>query len=350
MKKTLIVLGVIIALVLVLGFVFRSTIQFMAMLYFIQPATEFADSPPPAAPDYANATHWAALPDREDDADITPNGAVDVQASAPVDVFFVHPTTYLSPDHWNQPLDDEEANARTRNMVLRGQASAFNGCCAIYAPHYRQATLYSFMDDGDSGPAALDLAYGDVSAAFEYYLANHNQGRPFILAGHSQGAEHVDRLLRQHIVGQPLAQQMVAAYPVGYFLNAQGSVPVCDSATELGCQVTWNTVSPDAPSFRDTSNDICVNPLTWRANGERAGFDQNLGSISFADSAEPELGVVDAQCEDGRLLVSEVRSERYNNMVFGPGNYHIYDYGLFYMNVRENAQARVAAYLATNAP
>jgi len=100
--------------------------------------------------------------------------------------------------------------------------------------------------------------------------------------------------------------------------------------------------------FRDTANDLCVNPLTWHADGERADFAENLGAVSFDGPQRIERGVADARCNEGRLLVSEIRSEHFNSEFLGPGNYHIYDYGLFFSNIRRNVGERVAAYLSTH--
>jgi hypothetical protein len=100
-------------------------------------------------------------------------------------VFYIHPTTYISRNGWNAPLDDRKANAETDEWVLPAQAGAFNSCFRVFVPRYRQATIASFYDTEGNGDQALDLAYEDVARAFENFLQNRNEGRPFILAGHS---------------------------------------------------------------------------------------------------------------------------------------------------------------------
>ena len=114
--------------------------------------------------------------------------------------------------------------------------------------------------------------------------------------------------------------------------------------------VTWNSVAPDAPSFSDTSEDICVNPISWRTDGGRADFSSHLGAVSFSrqDGAAGtvEAGVVDAQCVGGRLHVTEVRSDNYSSRTLGPGNYHVYDFSFFHMDIRANASRRVQAFLS----
>ncbi len=350
-KRVLVALGVVAGLVAGLGFAYRDTIQTMLVLQRLAPDHEFVDAPPPARPDYENPGHWAALPDRDDLADRVPSGEYDDrQATAPIDVFFIHPTTYYSSNSWNQPLDDTVTNELTDQAVMQGQASAFNGCCRVYAPRYRQATIYAFVGSGDNGPQALDLAYGDVVVAFRYYVAHFNDGRPFVLAAHSQGSRHADLLIADEITGTPLAERMIAAYPVGFGLDGTNGVPVCQDATETGCQITWNSVGPDVTSPLATAGHICVNPLSWRADETRAGFETNFGGVSFGAGGMPEPGVADAQCRDGNLVVSEIRSEHYASRPLGRDNYHLYDYALFYLNIRENVAARVDAFLRDNRP
>ena len=345
-KKALVAGGGIVAVLGGLGVVYRADLQLALMVMVITPDQAFTDASSPAPPAYATPLHWAALPNREDLADSVPTGSRDAQATAPADVFFLHPTTFLSPDAWNQSLDDAATNDLTDEMVMRGQTSVFNGCCRIYAPRYRQATLAAFFDDSESGPQALALAYEDVIAAFRYYVTHFNEGRPFVLAAHSQGSRHADYLMADEIVGTELANRMIAAYPVGFEIDGSNGVPVCDTPTQTGCQVTWNSVGPAAGALFGTPDNICVNPLSWRVDGALADHDANLGAVNLDAGDAPEPGAADAQCRDGRLYVSEIRSDNYSLMPLGRDNYHIYDYALFYMNIRENVQARVNAFLS----
>ena len=337
-----VVLGVV-TVVAFVAYLYRDMVLFFIAMTLISPDTPFAEVTPPAAPDYHQSSAWAALPHRKDEVDTVPYGYEDNQNAAAVDVFFVHPTTYITDNSWNQPLDDATTNERTDEFVMRGQASAFNGCCAIYAPRYRQATLYSFMDDSGDGPQALALAYNDVKAAFDHFLNHYSKGRPFILAGHSQGSNHLDKLLREDIFGTALEERLVAAYPIGFSLANDG-IRVCQSSDETGCIVTWNSVGPDVGSYGDPSNNICVNPLTWRQDNVHADHSANIGAMSFdADRLEP--GAADAICSGGQLTVSEIRSDNFDSEPMGEDNYHIYDYNLFYASIHDNAIERVNKYL-----
>jgi hypothetical protein len=300
---------------------------------------------------------------------------MDQQNGSAVDVFFIHPTTYFGTANWNQPLDDARVNQLTDLFVMRGQASVFNSCCRIYAPRYRQATIYSFIDNSGSGQSALQVAYDDVERAFDYFLEHYSEDRPFVLAAHSQGSVHLRTLLEKRITGTSLRNRLVAAYPIGFGFDAEQlaqavpDVPVCQSAEQTGCMVTWNAVGPEASVFGDPSKNVCVNPLTWSTDGAPADASLNIGAVSypgtFAGSladlkdlpqefidAKPvlETGVADAQCIDGMLLVKEIRSTHYASRPMGRDNYHVYDYGLFHMNLRQNVATRVARYLANPPP
>ena len=376
MKKILFGALLVLALLGAATFVYRDEIATLLAFNRLKPARPFSAASTPASPDYAQHESWAALPDREDSADALPAiGVMDQQESAAVDVFFVHPTTYFGTDNWNQPLDNKPVNQLTDSFVMRGQAAVFNSCCRIYAPRYRQATIFSFLDKSGSGPAALAVAYSDVERAFEYFLQHFSQNRPFILASHSQGTVHLRSLLEKRITGTSLRNRLVAAYAIGFGLDAEEfgrsvpDVPICHSAEQTGCVVSWNAVGPEVARYVDTSKNICVNPLTWRADGAHADASSNLGGVSYPGSfagsladlkelprefieAKPVLepGVADAQCVDGMLLVKEIRSTHYASRPMGRDNYHIYDYHLFAMNLRKNAELRVAQYLAHPPP
>lgn len=358
MKRKILYAAISLVLILaIVGYIFRDALTWTVIALLIKPGGSFEEIASPPAPDYSQSENWAALPDRQDSADVVPaGGASDNQATAAVDVFFLHPTTYYDRANWNQPLDDPKANEFTDKNVLRGQASSFNGNGRVYAPRYRQATLYSFRDKEGNGPKALDLAYADVKAAFQYYLDNYNEGRPIILASHSQGSRHGTKLLEEFFAEEPLRSKLVAAYMVGWGGSPNkdegeiAGIPVCESPDQTGCWLTWNSVGPDAAGGRVDKDAICVNPLTWKTDGEYAAHELNLGGVSFSEdeneTPDPDVGVVCAQCVDGVLVISRPEVEGYSYMPMGKDNYHIYDYGLFYMNVRENVRERVEAYLA----
>lgn len=336
------------------------------------------DSPPP--PDYARPEAWLAFPGRDGLERSTPQGLTAVaEAEAPADVFFLHPTTTDVRDVWNAPWDADRRAARLNAAVMLGQASVFNGCCRIYAPRYRQATLPVMGADGHQ---ADDLAYADVVAAFRAFVALTGGNRPFILAGHSQGTFHAVRLLQEEILGTPLQGRMVAAYLVGGHapdaFPALG-LPVCDAPDQTGCVLSWNASKVGSRLARlvvddgtywwrggwraqDQGGAICVNPLTWRrqtSSDATAPAALNPGSMPlprppFPTSAEtlPPLtpGLTGARCRNGMLEVdlSDAPPAYGDLLTRLAGSYHMADYGLFYASVRENASLRVAAWRAAH--
>jgi hypothetical protein len=388
--------GIVIAvLVVALGVagVFREDL----ILWALTPGGEFDATQAAPAPAYADPGAWAALPDGEDPADLVPPGAslADRQATAPADAFFIHPTTYYSGASWNAPMDDAAANFFT-DVTMAVQASAFNGCCRVYAPRYRQATLASFMVDGSDGRRALDLAYQDVVRAFEYYIENLNDGRPFIVASHSQGTAHATRLMEEVVRTASYRDRLVAAYLVGYrvpvdkFTRTLEDVPACERPAELGCVVGWDTYldghDPAAEARRAQGRGdvghwyptgyepaggkrwLCTNPLSWTRGQDPEPASFHLGAVTLPTSergggllslltsdaserpppaalAQPISGLLGARCGEGVLYIPKPDAEAFNRIVLPGGSYHMYDYGLFYMNIRRNARDRVEAFL-----
>ncbi len=319
------------------------------------------------APDYTQPGAWAARPGLDSHANDTPAGVSRAQ-DPQVDVFFIHPTTYLKPVIGNAPYD---AGGFTRSQldvaVLRFQASVFNGCCRIYAPRYRQSSLRAITSDDAQSHAADEIAYSDVARAFEQFLHDIH-GRPFIIASHSQGSIHALRLLQDKVIGTPLQQRLVAAYLPGVALpldiEARG-LPVCRSAAATRCVVSWNSVRRGHDDVRRRESAeiwwdgryqtiagrpmVCVNPLDWRLGGDAPARD-NLGAVYSAGREQPipapEPAVTAARCNNGLLEVDPRPADRrhFRDILTLGGVYHDFDYALYYMNIRDNVAQRIAAF------
>jgi Protein of unknown function (DUF3089) len=335
------------------------------------PRRSFDDSSKPPAPDYKQKTTWAVWPGVPSKADTVPAGSQPERAVQPdADVFFVHPTTYLGNEAWNAAYDAGGVTGQQLDEVVLGyQASVFNACCRMYAPRYRQATISAFLRPNKNSFKAYNLAYSDVVRAFDYYIANENNGRPFILASHSQGSLHATRLIQERIVGRPdLRKKLVVAYVVGASLPgtiAFTGLPVCKTRTQTGCLIDWNSASALTPlalgrglmvSWSDRRYQtvglkrwLCVNPLSWSQQKD-ASAAENRGALPFAGlGAEiPALraGVTGARCARGRLIisVSDGQDAGFTDTLTKLGSYHNLDYALFYDSVRRNAVERVAAH------
>jgi len=310
----------------------------------------------PTIPDYSNRDHWAALPSKNDPADRTPGKLFkDEQENAAVDVFFLHPTTYSgarkADDQWNGALNDLALNLKTDNGTILHQASIFNGSGKIYAPRYRQAHYFAyFTPDSLSAQKAFDLAYSDVKLAFEYYLKNYNQGRPIIIASHSQGSTHAIRLIKDYFDGKDLQKQLVAAYLIGMPVKVDEfkNIKACETAIATNCFCTWRTFKKGHyPDWHKKGNNIAVtNPLNWTTKTTYAPDTMNEGAVLKNFDKGVTEHITDAQIHDGLLWVKKPKF--FGSVLITRKNYHIADYNFFYVNVRKNAQLRAKTYLEKN--
>ena len=279
-------------------------------------------------------------------------------------VFFVHPTSYLNRNNWNAPLEDDEAN-RIARVYLRGMATPFNGADEIWAPRYRQATMGAFLTDDAKGQQAIDAAYSDVEQAFAFFLASVDPSKPIVLAGHSQGALHLLRLLREQIAGKPVANRIAAVYPVGWPISVAHDLPAlglpaCATPAQSGCIMSWSSYAePADPSPmievyansigfdgqpRGTSTILCSNPLSGGVGGTVTAK-ANLGTLvpnETLDNGELVPGAVPARCDErGLLLIGD--PPQMGSAVLPGNNYHVYDIPLFWSNLKADVTRRVQA-------
>ncbi len=300
-------------------------------------------------PDYGRQEYWAASPGKSGPADSIPAPlqALTVKDTG-VDVFFLHPTTFTddSDPRWNAGINDPAINAKTDYSTILFQASAFNEC-RLYAPRYRQAHIRAyFTSDTASARKAFDLAYGDIKAAFDYYLAHHNNGRPIIIASHSQGTTHAKRLLKEYFEEGQLKNRLVAAYIIGMPLprNYFTSLSPCSDSTKTGCFVGWRTFlegfEPEYVQKEDPASYV-VNPLTWKTTEEYAPRSLNQGAV-LKTYNKVVRKVVDAQIHGGVLWVN--RPHFPGSILVRTKNYHIGDINLFYLNIRNNVRTRIRYY------
>src|SRR5262249_15692833 len=152
-----------------------------------------------------------------------------------------------------------------------------NSCCRVFAPRYREASIFRYLSaPPDIAEKAMDFAYADVVRAFDYFLEHDSQGKPFIIASHSQGTSHAFRLHAEKIDGTPLASRMVAGYLIGSQVtndeaNKLKTVSVCTSETQTACIIHWAVWGEGHSAPADQLDRlVCVNPLTWQRDGGRA--------------------------------------------------------------------------------
>jgi len=255
---------------------------------------------------YADDKSWLCRPGRNDACNvdmtttiISPDGKLTRETwksepAAPIDCFYVYPTvsTDATPNSDMTP-DPAELN------VIRQQFARFASKCRPYAPMYRQVTLAGLrtrLAGGTSGSSlSRGVQYDDVRDAWRHYLDHDNNGRPFVLLAHSQGSFILDELIRNEIDGKPIQSRMVSAILLGATLSVPrgkdvgGSfqhVPLCHSATQTGCVITYvsfrSTIPPPANTLFGKVPDpdmiaACTNPTAL------AGGAGNLHSYLSTD-------------------------------------------------------------------
>jgi hypothetical protein len=274
---------------------------------------------------YADPKSWLCRPGQQDacDTDLTttvigPGGKLSRETwaadlKAPIDCFYVYPTVSTDPT----PNSDMNPDPAEMN-VIRQQFARFGSKCRRYAPMYRQITLAGLrriLAPGGGGGVSLDhgLQYDDVRDAWKYYLEHDNQGRGFVLIGHSQGSFILAELIRQEIDGKPIQSRMVSAIipgatqavPRGKDVGgAFQHVPLCHSATQTGCVIAYSafrsTVPPPANTLfgKVAGQDMvaaCVNPATLAGgNGELHPY-LSRGGSTITSTTAPKPWVVPEQ-------------------------------------------------------
>jgi hypothetical protein len=259
-------------------------------------ATHAQPAPPPAdiqANDYGNQANWLCWPGRNDAcaSDLTstvikPDGSTSVEAfhadpHAKIDCFYVYPTVSHDPGM----VSDMKVKPEETNVVIQ-QAARLTAHCRLYAPMYRQVTLsaltWGVTHPGVTNPgnaAARQVAYNDVLAAWNYYLAHENHGRGVVLVGHSQGSGVLAVLIKSEIDGKPEQSRIVSAIlmgapvavPVGKDVGgAFAHIPLCHAQSQTGCAIIYSSFRaatlppPDNTRFGRVRGDgmeaACVNP------------------------------------------------------------------------------------------
>lgn len=305
-------------------------------------------------PDYSNLSDWAAHPWKKDFSDSVPGFVTYNKIDSAADVFFIHPTSFTANFYrapWNASLDDEELNAKTDLGSMLNQATVFNTRCRIFAPRYRQAHLKAFiLKENPKKDSAISLAYADVRSAFLYYMKHFNQGKPIIIASHSQGTIHAIKLMQEFFDGTPLQQKLICAYLVGWPVRETEfkHIPAGDSAAQTNCYVAWRSYKygyTDGFASIVPGKIACVNPVSWRRDtllttvaAHKGGAHQNL-TEAYPATVQAQVNTV-----QGILWVyaPEATVRRYGKIK----NYHVGDYNLFYLDIRENVDLRISRWFS----
>lgn len=346
--------------------------------YFLQPSEDFDSTKMAEKPNYLLEKNWLSLPTRVDEADLTPSGVTKSinNGSALADMFYIHGTGYLKRNTWTSAITPGTATEDNAKFSLANEASIFNGCCNIYAPHYREASIFAYIGLSEKKrDLLLNAVFEDIAAAFEYFVTHNNQNRPIIIVSHSQGTHLAMRLLRKIDKDPDLANRIVVAYLIGSgpvsltqnYIDSLDHFTTCTASNTVRCIVHWNTYGENGGTkiFASPEKSICTNPLSWQQHEQRIPANQHMGAaaisgaytlqmegddksenVIFQQQAELAPQYTWAQCRDGFLYVADQSGTDYEKLGKLPDkSYHGIDLPLFYGNIRENAQRRITEYL-----
>ena len=390
MRKFLYTIVVLIVLVAAVLLVLRIWWDDLAEIALV-PTSEFVEQDPLASNAYHDPDMWFSRPgmgapndparwqppERSSPAEAEATAAAEPQSAASPEiaggsgtppefaVFFVHPTSFYDNRAWNAALDDPQSRANAR-VLVRGLASPFNSASEIWAPRYRQATFGAFLSESDAAERAIEAAYRDIAQAFDYFVESIDDNMPIVLAGHSQGAFHVLRLLREEIIGTPLESRIAMVYPIGWPISIEHDLPAlglpaCATPRQGSCIMSWSSFAEPAepgpmleryassPGLdgmpRSGSQIVCVNPITGMLN-DAAPASRNLGTlVPSEDLSTGELlaGAVPARCDErGLLLIGD--PPELGPYTLPGNNYHVYVIPLFWRNLQEDVVTRVSAW------
>ena len=309
--------------------------------------------------DYSDKNNWAHLPEKPDKE---------------VDTFFVYQTVYINPAPDAPaivPVDDPMLRAGVMNNY-RQVPQLFEDLTNLYEPYYRQSNLLAMFGKTPEEFAAFQCREQrtDLYAALDYFFEHYNQGRPFILAGHSQGSVMLKIALRDYFLEHAdYLERMVASYVLGFSvtpddLAANPALKFAEGADDTGVIVSWNTEGPENKNEYNcvvTKNSLAINPLNWKRDDTYAPASENLGSRIpvtnergiTVDFQVDRPGLLDAQLDLERgVVVCTTKSDKYIRMPspqmrnpFGPASLHLLDYTGYWDNIRENVQTRINAFL-----
>lgn len=297
--------------------------------------------------DYADPFHWVLRPEAGEDF-------------KGVDLFYVYPTVVADRDHPLMSWGDAGVREKTER-IARQQTGLFAGFANVYAPYVRQLEfhrIWAAIQNDSFDVETIRTGINDVRAAFRWFRANREPGRPFLLLGHSQGAMDLFQMMKEDFDDPGIASNLVAAYLIGMVIlpgDLEGAPHLKPAAggTDTGVIVTYNTEAPGAGASPFTGPGTWgINPLNWRTDGEPASRTLHLGAVFFDGDgrvARDEPGFCGAVLDEARgaLVVDLADAGAYGAPeLMGEGVLHMNDLYFFYRNLEHNARRRVAAFRA----
>ena len=276
----------------------------------------------PDAPDYSKDSSWYVT-DRSND----------------VDLFYIASTETFdykvkgAAVHYAWAADSSACSGIRHEM--EGVDRILSGDLNFYSPFYRQVTMETYADTALIA-ARFPLAMDDVRAAFHYYIENLNEGRPFVLAGFSQGGQALVELLKE--LPENLHERMVAAYVLGWKITGKelenySSIVAAEGADDTGVTICYNSVKEpqDANPLVSYGNSVAINPVNWRTDATPAVLFDTL-----TVTLDPATKL---------LLVDGFEGTGYAwKPFFEDGCYHTFEIRWYGDCLRQNIADRCAAY------
>lgn len=284
---------------------------------------------------------------------------MDRDSAQPVDVFLIGATADLGNDGTFLTTTYRPEDREWQEKLLNLQEGVYSSVGRIYAPYYRQACLsVYYLEDAARGPWFYQ-AYHDVRAAFVWYLQHENQGRPFLLAGYSQGADMGLRLMEEFFDDPDLQAQLVAAYLIGWRitqedLTAFPQLHMAQGAADTGVIISFNSEAPSVTGsiiLPEGGYTYGINPLNWTTDGTPADKSENPGSVDLHmdGSADHEIigltGCYQSPLR-GTMIVPDISPKDYppGEPLFVEGCYHNFELNLYYRSLQQNVRDRTEAY------
>ena len=328
----------------------RNNIFVLTTLLFISckstyKTSEFDLNTSPQAPEYSQSSSWAVLPNnwpRE------LNSIVENTGTKIADVFYIYPTLFMDKKdpQWNADIYNNGIRNEVLSKAVAFQASAWTDAANLYVPFYRQAHYRIFVEPYTiQGKEAGVLAYKDVKRSFEYYLKHYNQGKPIIIASHSQGSLHAKQLLHDFFDDKLLQKKLIAAYLVGVRImpNEFKKIPFLTNPDDIGGFVSWNTYKKNKlPKKYEYwyKGGVVTNPISWDKQKNSKKKD-HLGVLSSDKKIYPNS--LQVEIIDGMLWSSLPKIPKRFLLSFVK-NYHFADINLFWADIQKNAKRRVLSW------
>lgn len=259
------------------------------------------------------------------------------------DVFYVLPTCVFdwtdaegNVCHYASLTDSAQRAAMQPSYELAERI--FADSANFFAPYYRHISLDVWTEGEDAVSRLFPYSMQDIRRAFAHYLQHCNQGRPFVLAGFSQGAKCVVELIKE--MDPSTAERMIAAYVCGYRITADdiaasALLKPAQGAEDTGVAIAYNTVTrvESICQVVANGNQWTINPASWTT-------DTDVHALN--DSVQIHIDA------DSKLLVAEGVDEQSAfvpvlEALFPVGNLHLQELTLYQEQLRKNVKQRIKA-------